>query len=72
VFTLEYNPVKNNKVIAINSKNQQKLSKIHTFDLEGQGHLRIKVKFSLVYLKVLSQGLLWPSMKTIYQGLKKL
>jgi hypothetical protein len=42
--------------------------KINSFDLEGQCHLWIKV----VYWKVLSQGLLWPSMKTIDQELKKL
>jgi hypothetical protein len=47
-------------------------SEIWTFDLEGQGHLRMKVKVSVVFLKVLSQGLLWPSLKTIHKELKKL
>jgi hypothetical protein len=47
-------------------------SKIWTFNLEGQGHLRMKVKVRVVYWKVLSQGFLWPSMKTIYQEIKKL
>jgi hypothetical protein len=45
--------------------------KFQQFDLEGQGHLWMKVKVSLVYYKVLSQGLLWPSMKTMHQELKK-
>jgi hypothetical protein len=45
-------------------------SKIWTFNLEGQGHLWLKVKVSVVYWKVLSQGLLWPSMKTIHQEKK--
>jgi hypothetical protein len=46
-------------------------SKIWTFDLEGQGHLWIKVKVSVVYWKVLSNGLLRPSMKTIHQEQRK-
>jgi hypothetical protein len=47
-------------------------SKNWTFNLEGQGHLWMKVKVSVVFWKVLSQGLLWPSMKTIHQEIKKL
>jgi hypothetical protein len=48
-----------------------RLSKIWTFDLEGQGHLWMKVKVSVFYCKFLSKGLLWPSMKTIHQELKR-
>jgi hypothetical protein len=46
MFKFEDNPFKNNKklqpIIA-------RTSKIWTFDLEGQGHLWMKVKVSVVY-----------------------
>jgi hypothetical protein len=47
MFKFAVNPFKNNKIIANNSKNKQ--NKIWTFDLEGQGHLWMKVKVSVVY-----------------------
>ena len=48
----------NNKVIA-------DYSKIQWFDLKGQGQLWAIVKFTLVSLKILSKGLLCPTLKTL-------
>jgi hypothetical protein len=55
-------PFMNNKIIDNYSKIKQNLN----IDLGGQGHLSMKVKFSLVNLEVLTKGLLYPSMKATH------
>jgi hypothetical protein len=45
MFKFEENPFKITKLQPIIART----SKIWTFDLEGQGHLRIKVKVSVVF-----------------------
>ena len=35
------------------------------FDFDGQGHIKVKVKFSLVSKEVLPQVLFYPSLKII-------
>ena len=47
-------------------------SKSQWFDLEGQDHLWVKVKFSLIILKVLSKGLFRSILKKIHSKIIKL
>jgi hypothetical protein len=52
------------KVLAILAKFKQN-SNTFVYDLEGQRHGRVRVRFSLVKLKALSKGLLCPNITAI-------
>ena len=72
VCEYEQNPSRDEEVMDKIQNCAQKIEVFTVIYVQGQGHMKVKVRSLWCNVKVLSQGLLCVSMNKIYQGIQKL